>query len=181
MPSPGGDLPETSWDQHSMLACASSASDFSNSAWSRAERRQLRTSETVKIWRFPLYTPNYLFLKKFEILEQQLVAICLGCYKFAIFLTNHSKNFPKYPWNIPQTPNQQFEGIPFIWGFGDSWGMLPRVCWCSPYSCFPPDLHTIMAMTKFSGPSAAKFLFILKDLRAPAEVSAVSLPPVPTY
>ncbi len=28
-----------------------------------------------------------------------------------------------------------------------------------------PDLHTIMAMTKFSGPSAAKLLFILKDLR----------------
>ena len=39
--------------------------------------------------------------------------------------TTYSKNFPTYPWNIPQTLNQQFMKEFFsFWGFGDAWGML---------------------------------------------------------
>ena len=39
-----------------------------------------------------------------------------------------SKTFPTYPWNIPQTqiPNSLCFGIPFIWGFGEAWGMRNR-------------------------------------------------------
>ena len=172
MSSSGGDLPETllrSTLDAGLCKFRVRLFQFCLIQGRKAAAENLCDSENMKI---PI-TSNYLF-KNLQILEQQLVIICLGCYEFAIFLTNHSKNFPKYPCNIPQTLNQQFEGIPFIWGSGDSWGMLPQVCWCSSYSCFPPDLHTIMAMTKFSGPSAAKFLFILKDLRSPAEVSGVS-------
>ncbi len=34
-------------------------------------------------------------------------------------------NFPTYPWNIPQTLQPTlYEGIPFIWGFGEAWGKL---------------------------------------------------------
>ena len=38
--------------------------------------------------------------------------------------TADSKNFPTYPWNVPQTPNQQFlkEFLPFG-GFGDARGV----------------------------------------------------------
>ena len=43
----------------------------------------------------------------------------------------NSKNFPTYPWNIPQTPNQEFmKGfLSFgVWGF---MGYAPGVCWGS--------------------------------------------------
>ena len=36
--------------------------------------------------------------------------------------SNKSKNFPTYPWNIPQTPNQQF--MKEFLSFGEAWGML---------------------------------------------------------
>ena len=35
-----------------------------------------------------------------------------------------SMNFSTYPWNIPDPQPTVYEGIPFIWGFRDSWGML---------------------------------------------------------
>ena len=45
---------------------------------------------------------------------------CFGRTKYI------SKNFPSYPWNRPQTPNQQFmfRTSWIIWGFGDARGML---------------------------------------------------------
>ena len=40
----------------------------------------------------------------------------------------YSKSFPTYPWNIPQTQNQQFmKEFLSIWGFGEAWGMLNGV------------------------------------------------------
>ena len=38
-----------------------------------------------------------------------------------------SKGTPTYPWNIPRPPTNSlkvYEGIPFIWGFGDACGSL---------------------------------------------------------
>jgi len=49
-----------------------------------------------------------------------------------------SKNFPTYPWNVPQTPNQRFmkEFLSFG-GFSGFLGYAPRVCW-SVLRFFPP-------------------------------------------
>ena len=56
-----------------------------------------------------------------------------SCFtKKRIVHSQKTMNWPKifqytviYPWNIPQDPLPTvYEGIPFIWGCGDSWGML---------------------------------------------------------
>ena len=52
-----------------------------------------------------------------------------GFYKIAAAL-RFSKNFPTYPWNIPQTLNQQF--MKEFFSFGGERGCLgyaPGVCW----------------------------------------------------
>ena len=56
-----------------------------------------------------------------------------------------SKNFSTYPWNIPQTPNQQFmKEFVLSWWFRDSWGMLQGYVGvfldCSMYMFFVHDM-----------------------------------------
>lgn len=57
-----------------------------------------------------------------------------------------STNFPRYPWNVPQTPKQQFMfGKSLSFGMpGDAWGMLELDTACGnrghgPTKCLFPD------------------------------------------
>ena len=49
------------------------------------------------------------------------------------YFLKESKIFPTYPWNIPQTPNQEFmvRDSLKIWEFWGFMGYAPGVCWGS--------------------------------------------------
>ena len=62
-----------------------------------------------------------------------------------------SKNFPTNPWNIPKRPptNWLWFGIPFIWGFGDSWGMLQGYVGVLLGMIFCVSLRSVSVTTKW--------------------------------
>ena len=75
--------------------------------------------------------------------------------------TIQSKNFPTYPWNIPQTRNQQF--MKEFLSFGGERGGLgyaPEVCWGSlgsklftPLKITPSKFNSEFTSEKFPGPN----------------------------
>ena len=62
--------------------------------------------------------------------QNSFQGILIGCFrKWWYPQIIHSKNFPTYPWNIPQTPNQWFMREFLSFGVQGFLGYAPRVCW----------------------------------------------------
>ncbi len=81
------------------------------------------TFQPSKIWQQnealePLHRSVLSFIAKPKIRAMSVYTTS----KAKWIVRNKSKNFPTNPWNIPQTPNQQF--MKGFLSFGDVWGML---------------------------------------------------------
>ena len=120
MSSSGGDLPETllrSTLDAGLCKFRVRLFQFCLIQGRKAAAENLWDSENMKI---PI-TSNYSIGKTLKYWSNNLLQSVWDVISLPFFWRTTLKNFPKYPWNIPQTPNQQFEGIPFIWGV---WGFM---------------------------------------------------------
>lgn len=121
-------MPATPWNIWNLLL-SSNSGQVASTGRSRAARQQARLLYAVAVSMVSLGSPKaWNFVAKIPMFPQ-------------------STNFPRYPWNVPQTPKQQFMfgkcvsfGMP-----GDAWGMLELDTACGndrghgPTKCLFPD------------------------------------------